>query len=81
MAAILFLYKLSAACKFACGICQVHATRSCFATPRGEPVLRIQTRIRMRIQLGRLDPDPLWESGSRRAKMTHKSEENTSFKC
>jgi hypothetical protein len=44
-------------------------------------VLRILTRIR--IHFGRLDPDPHWEygsgSGSRRAKITHKSEENSSF--
>jgi hypothetical protein len=40
---------------------------------------------RIRIHFGRLDPDPdpHWEygpgSGSRRAKMNHKSEENSSF--
>jgi hypothetical protein len=41
------------------------------------PVLR----IRIRIHFGRLDPDPNWEfeSGSRRAKMNHKSEESSSF--
>ncbi len=34
-----------------------------------------------RINFDRLDPDPHWEygSGSRRAKMTNKSEENSSF--
>jgi hypothetical protein len=40
-------------------------------------------RIRIRFHFGRLDldPNPHWESGSgfRRAKMTHKSEENSSF--
>jgi hypothetical protein len=38
-------------------------------------------RIRIRIHVDRLDPDPHWEygSGSRRAKMTHQSEENSSF--
>ncbi len=45
--------------------------------------LRIRTRIRICINFGRLDPDPgpHWEygSGSRRAKITHKSEENSSF--
>jgi hypothetical protein len=42
-------------------------------------VLRILTRIR--IHFGQLDPDPHWEygSGSRRAKMTHKRLENSSF--
>jgi hypothetical protein len=29
--------------------------------------------------IGPVDPDPYSESGSRRAKMTHKSEENSSF--
>ncbi len=43
------------------------------------PVLRIRTRIR--IHVGWQDPDPHWEhgTGSRRAKMTHKSEETLSF--
>ncbi len=42
-------------------------------------------QIRIRIQFGGLDPDPdrHWEygygSGSGRAKMNHKSEENSSF--
>jgi hypothetical protein len=42
-------------------------------------VLRIRTRIRIHFDL--LDPDPHWEYGSRsrRAKMIHKSEENSSF--
>jgi hypothetical protein len=37
--------------------------------------------IRIRIHFGRLDPDLHWEygSGSRRAKMNRKSEENSSF--
>jgi hypothetical protein len=39
--------------------------------------------IRIRIHIGRLDPDPHWEyrsgSGPKRAKMNHKSEENPSF--
>jgi hypothetical protein len=37
-------------------------------------------RIPIRIHFSRLDPDPHWEygSGSRRAKMNHKSEENSS---
>jgi hypothetical protein len=37
--------------------------------------------IRIRIHFGRPDPNPRWEygSGSRRAKITHKSEENSSF--
>jgi hypothetical protein len=32
-------------------------------------------------RFGQLDPDPHWEygSGSRRAKMTHKSKENSNF--
>ncbi len=40
-------------------------------------------RIRIRIRFGRLDPDPHWEYGSwsRRAKINHKSEENSSLKC
>jgi len=43
--------------------------------------------IQIRIHFGRLDPDsdPHWEYGSgsgfRRAKMTHKNEENSSLKC
>jgi hypothetical protein len=43
--------------------------------------LRIRTRIRICIHFGRLDPDPHWEygSGSRSAKITHKSEENSRF--
>jgi hypothetical protein len=43
------------------------------------PVLRMK-RIRIRIHFGRLDPDPHWkyESGSRRAEKTRKSEENLS---
>jgi hypothetical protein len=45
----------------------------------GGAVLRI--RIRIRIHFGQLDPDPhrKYESGSRRAKITHKSEENSCF--
>jgi hypothetical protein len=37
--------------------------------------------VQIRINFSRLDPDPHWEYGygSRRAKMTHKSEENESF--
>jgi hypothetical protein len=37
--------------------------------------------IRIRFHFGRLDPDPHWEngSGSRRAEMTQKSEENSNF--
>ncbi len=43
--------------------------------------MRPVSRIRIRIHFGWLDPDPHWQhgSGSRRAKMTHKSEENSSF--
>ncbi len=39
-------------------------------------------RIRIHFHFGRLDPDQHWEygSGSRRAKINHKSEENSSFK-
>jgi hypothetical protein len=39
-------------------------------------------RIRIRIHFGQLDPDPHWEygSGSGKANITHKSEENSSFK-
>jgi hypothetical protein len=38
-------------------------------------------RIRILIHFGWLDPDLRWEygSGSRRAKMTHKNEDNSSF--
>jgi hypothetical protein len=48
---------------------------------RGDYMYKSELRIRIRIHFGRLDPDPHWEygSGSRRAKMTHKSEENSSF--
>jgi hypothetical protein len=39
--------------------------------------------IRISIHFGRLDPDQHWErgSGSRRAKITHKSEEIQVLKC
>jgi hypothetical protein len=36
-------------------------------------------RIRSRIHFGLLDPDWEYGYGSRRAKITHKSEENSSF--
>ncbi len=43
----------------------------------------LESTARIRIHFGRLDPVPHWEygpgSGFRRAKMTHKSEENASF--
>jgi hypothetical protein len=46
-------------------------------------VFPLSGSVRIRILFGWQDLDPHWEygsgSGSRRAKMTHKSEENTSF--
>jgi hypothetical protein len=54
-------------------------------TPVPPPVFWIRIRIgiliRIRIHFNWLDPDPHCEfgSGSRRAKMTNKSEENSSF--
>jgi hypothetical protein len=49
-----------------------------------DQILPYRPVLWIRIHFGRRpDPDPHWEygSGSRRAKMNHKSEENSSFNC
>ncbi len=63
--------------------------RVCHAAPvpprsgRGTQCCQVPAvlRIRIRIHFGQVDPDPHWEygSGSRRAQITHKSEETLKF--